>query len=276
MPWFTERLRGSIVSMIVEGVASAGATLVAYAVMPNHVHIILAQGRRTLGWTLQPVFRRVALLVQRAHGTTGHVFERRFRSKPCLDQDYVRTAVLYTHLNPVRAGICTSVYDYAWTSHHAYSSDGEQAREIIPDDALRLFATRDTCTDRDELRAEYLACLESWQRTMPIARADQAAASVATGLFFADRFCVQLDGTAPIQSVDLRDRAQSILRLIERDCDLDMLRGSYIGRRASRIRRQLIAALLTADYRGAAIANLFKVSTAAVSQVSAQIRWQRS
>ncbi len=275
-PWFTANLRGPVVSMIVDGVASAGAALIAYAVMPNHLHIILAQGHQTLGWTLQPILRRIALLVQRAHGVTGHVFERRFRSKPCLDQDYVRTAVLYTHFNPVKAGICSSIHDYSWTSHPAYCSEGEAFQGIIPDDALRLFAADGRCTSRDELRRDYLAHVDAWQRVLRVSSAPPSLPPPNGSSFFAQRFCTQLDHPHTLARIDLRDRAQRILQSIARDCDLDLLRGSYVGRHAAEIRRQLIAALLTADYPGSAIAHFFKISPSVVSRISTQMRWHRS
>ena len=123
--WFTAAIRSRIAEMIASGVSSAGASLLAFAVMPNHLHIVLAQGRATLGWTMQPILRRVALLVQRTHRLSGHIFERSYASKPCLDADYARTVILYTHFNPVKAGLCSSPEEYAWTSHVPYCSDYE-------------------------------------------------------------------------------------------------------------------------------------------------------
>lgn len=276
-PWFKERLRSSITETIVDGVISAGATLIAFAVMPNHLHIILAQGQRELGWTMQPVLRRIALLVHRTQGRTGHVFERRFRSKACLDADYVRAAILYTHFNPVKAGICSSVNDYRWTSHSAYCEEGESAQGILVKDVLRLFAADSQLGDRDALRRQYLAHVDWWQRTHhPQPDTKPPPSAFGGTAFFAGKYCTHLDEPATIAAIDLRDRALQLLPLIARDCELDMLRGPYVGRRATAIRKQLIAALLSADYQGTAIADLLKVSPSVVSRVSSQMRWQHA
>lgn len=276
-PWFKERLRSTIAELIIDGVTSAGAALIAYAVMPNHLHIILAQGQRTLGWTLQPALRRIALLVQRTQGRTGHVFEGRFRSKPCLDADYIRAAILYTHFNPVKAGICSSVHDYRWTSHSAYCADGDSSQGIVVNDVLRLFADDLNHSDRDLLRRQYLKHVDWWHRTHhPQPLAIMQPSALGGTAFFAGTFCTHLDGAAVLAAIDLRDRAVQVLSLITRDCELETLRGSHIGRRASTIRRQLIAALLSAQYQGTAIADLLKVSPSVVSRVSGQIRRQQA
>lgn len=276
-PWFREQLRSSIAETIVDGVISAGAALIAFAVMPNHLHIILAQGQRTLGWTMQPLLRRIALLVHRTQGRTGHVFERRFRSKPCLDADHIRAAILYTHFNPVKAGLCSSVNEYRWTSHGAYCEEGESAQGIMVGDVLRLFAAEPHVTERDALRRQYLAHVDWWQRTHH-PKPDVTPPPPAHGgsAFFAGKYCAHLDDAAANAAIDLRDRAVQLLTLIARDCELDKLRGPYVGRRASEVRRQLIAALLSADYQGTAIADLLKVSPSVVSRVSGQMRWQHT
>lgn len=271
-PWFTENLRPRIARIIMEGVTSAAAGLLAYAVMPNHIHVILAQGPHSLGWTMQPILRRIALLVHRAHDISGHVFERRFRSKACLDADYVRAAILYTHFNPVKAGLCASINEYSWTSHRTYSRD-ESSSAIALHDALTLFAV-DAQRTREEMRRDYLAFTEWWHGAQ-LAGSPYAVRPQAQGGddFFARRYASG-SVAGPLKRVDLRDRALRILAIIAADCEMDFVQGRHISRRASRVRRELIAALLTAGYRGSAIASYLRVSPSAVSRVSADLRWQ--
>ena len=273
-PWFTERLRPVIAGMITDGVTSAGAALIAYAVMPNHVHVILAQGTRSLGWTMQPVFRRIALLVHRSHGLMGHVFERRFRSTSCLDADHIRNAILYTHFNPVRAGLCTAVEEYNWTSHLAYCSDFDHPRGIPLRDVLELFASGVGRT-REDLRSDYLAHVEWWHAARHSAATAVSPPPVNPTTTF-PRAVATGAPSRPLGAMDLRDRALRILRIIDRGCDLDLVRGSYVGPRAARVRHQLIAALLSAGYRGTAIARFLQISPSAVSRVSIALRWQRA
>ena len=274
-PWFTEKLRPVIARIIVDGVTSASAALLAYAVMPNHIHVLLAQGPHSLGWTMQAILRRIALLVQRNHGVTGHVFERRFRSKACLDADYVRAAILYTHFNPVRAGLCASLAEYRWTSHPAYCAEDE-VEGIDLHDVLSLFADADQRT-RSELRMDYLGFTEWWRTHHLLGESHAVRPATAGGdRFFATRYAPAPRAPERLVAVDLRDRAIRLLALIAADCEMDFIRGAHVSRRASRVRRELIAALLSAGYRGCAIATYLRVSPSAVSRVSADLRWQRA
>ena len=110
--WFDPGLRTTIVELIHRMVARTDAQLLAYAVMPNHLHIVLRQGRMELAQVMQPLMRRVALQVQRQHGFEGSVVERRFRDTACTTPDHVRMAIVYTHLNPWRAGLCGDDLSY--------------------------------------------------------------------------------------------------------------------------------------------------------------------
>jgi REP element-mobilizing transposase RayT len=159
-PWFVDNVRSQVERIIIRGVTSSDAMLMAYTVMPNHFHIVLRQGARTLGWVMQPIMRRIALLVQRQFSVKGHVFERRFRSFACADADRLRRAVIYTNLNPWRAELCRDPAEWAWSSHVRLISC---ATSDIPEgdvlQTLKLFANEAT-TDWTALAAAYLACLK--------------------------------------------------------------------------------------------------------------------
>jgi hypothetical protein len=91
----------------------------------------------------------------------GFVFERRYRDRPCADPDHLRNAIVYTHLNPVRAGLCSTPDEYAWSSHRAWVGDVAVTgtRQIELTDSLQLFATGPRRTTA-ELRADYVAFME--------------------------------------------------------------------------------------------------------------------
>src|SRR5688572_16965702 len=96
------------------------AAVAAHAIMPNHLHLLVIQGSFPLSALMQPLLRRLALAVQRHTGRDGHVFERRFTHKMCMDPDYLRNAIAYIHLNAARKGFCTGADDFEWCSHSAY------------------------------------------------------------------------------------------------------------------------------------------------------------
>jgi REP element-mobilizing transposase RayT len=157
---FEPELRTAAVTVIRQELAFTDLELLAYAIMPNHLHLVVRQGEHRLAAFMQPVLRRIALLVQRRHERLGHVFERRFRDTACADPEHLRNAIVYTHLNAVRAALSATVNDWAWTSHGAWSGRGT-ACDGLPDPVtvdrgLPLFAS---AADRstEQLSADYLA-----------------------------------------------------------------------------------------------------------------------
>ncbi|HSJ23250.1 MAG TPA: transposase [Longimicrobiales bacterium] len=127
--------------------------LLAWAIMPNHMHVVVIQGNQPLGAFMLPLMRRLAWLVSRHHSRDGHVFERRYHSEPCMDGYHLRNAIVYTHLNPVRAHFCASADESTSTSHLWYTrgvaiadspgNDGQVPPELELRAGLRLFAGPD-------------------------------------------------------------------------------------------------------------------------------------
>src|SRR5687768_54889 len=138
LPLFTRDLKPDLSRLVQEGVASAGARLISHAVMDNHLHVVLLQGSARLGWVMQPVLRRAALLVQRHHGIEGHVFERRFRSKQCENTEHLRNCILYVHRNPVEGRMCDAPADYEFSSAAAYEGI-TPCGNISVEEGLQLF-----------------------------------------------------------------------------------------------------------------------------------------
>jgi REP element-mobilizing transposase RayT len=276
-PYFDERLRDDVAQYIRDGLASSDAHLLAHAVMPNHFHIVLRQGTRPLGWIMQPIMRRTSLLMQRAHGLKGHTFERRFRSHACSNADHLRRAITYTHLNPIRAGLCK--HTYAWSSARLFernSHPGDCAVAVTF--ALRLFAlgARDT---EEEMRDNY-ARFVVWRvlkdehdaaGTICSAPEPQFAAGDA---YFARTFCALPRPDGVIRR-DLRDSAIDLLRRSSVDVSLDELRVQRLPRSLTNLRRKLIAGLLELRHPGRDIANFFRISDTAVSRIAIEIRYSK-
>lgn len=98
----------------------AGLSYWAYCLMDNHVHLIavpeyLDSFRRGLGvahW-------KYSLIINLREDWKGYLWQSRFLSYP-LDNHYLRAAVRYVELNPVRAGTVIKAEDYAWSSARAH------------------------------------------------------------------------------------------------------------------------------------------------------------
>lgn len=275
-PWFLG-LESDVEEVILEGVNTSDATLLAYAVMSNHFHIVLRQEARPLGWIMQPIMRRIAIRVQRKLGIGGHVFERRFRSSPCRDADYARAAIVYTNLNPSRAGLCSSPEDYAWCSHMRIIGKPRSISELNSTrEALLLFANEPR-TDLEYLRNCYLRYV-AWRIAkddhhrdgMPFVTPPPATNHGDT--HFRESYC-QVAAMVLRPTIDLRDRATILLARISPGVEITELRQRYLKRSQVPVRNEMIKRLLQEGYAGGRIADFFRISDSKTSQIAIAIRY---
>ena len=100
------------------------AQLLAYCLMPNHVHLIAVPERPdSLALTLGRAHSEYALAWNRAAFRSGHLWQNRFFSCAMQESHAVR-AVRYVELNPVRAALVSAPWDWPWSSARAHVADG--------------------------------------------------------------------------------------------------------------------------------------------------------
>ena len=92
--------------------------LFAYCLMPNHFHMVVKPiyGKdlsRYMQWLRTSHVRRY----HSQYGTTGHVWQGRFKSFIVQEDDHLITVLRYVEGNPVRAGLTSSSRDWVWSSH---------------------------------------------------------------------------------------------------------------------------------------------------------------
>jgi len=99
--------------------------LVAWVVMPNHVHLLF---QLIKGWTLAKIVaswkKFTARLIcddRRAsgEGTGGPDWHREYWDRYIRDRRHLEKAIEYIHLNPVNAGLVITAADWRWSSAHS-------------------------------------------------------------------------------------------------------------------------------------------------------------
>ncbi len=133
------------------------ARLFAYALMTNHVHLVLQTAQPNVSALVQWLHTRHAKQFNRRHGRANHLFGDRFRSKVIDDDPYLVGVTVYLHLNPCRAGLVAHPADYPWTSYRAYVSGGPVIVDVRPvleifGENLRRSRQAYAALVRDELR----------------------------------------------------------------------------------------------------------------------------
>lgn len=97
-----------------------GVSVWAYCLMSNHVHLVaVPETEAGLARAIGEAHRRYTRAVNFRQGWRGYLFQGRFASCP-MDERYLLAAVRYVELNPVRAQLVESVWDYPWSSATAH------------------------------------------------------------------------------------------------------------------------------------------------------------
>ena len=107
-------------NLMAEWCAKQGVEVWAYCLMPNHVHLIVVPPdaealRRAVG----EAHRRYTRRINFREGWKGHLWQGRFASFP-MDEPHLLAAARYAELNPVRARLYTSSFDWPWSSARAH------------------------------------------------------------------------------------------------------------------------------------------------------------
>jgi putative transposase len=90
----------------------------AYALMPNHVHLLATpQSAGDVGRVIQALGRRYVRWFNDRHTRTGALFEGRYRSTVVEADRYLLACMRYIELNPVRAGLASEPAEFRWSSH---------------------------------------------------------------------------------------------------------------------------------------------------------------
>jgi len=97
-----------------------GTRIVAWALMRNHVHLLLFSGSPGISKFMRRLLTGYALRYNRRHGRNGHLFQNRYKSIVCEEGAYLLELVRYIHLNPLRASQVKSMDEldqYPWSGH---------------------------------------------------------------------------------------------------------------------------------------------------------------
>jgi len=117
-----DRDRADFVARL-DTLAEAGAwTVYAWALLPNHAHLLVRTGRRPLARTMRSLLTGYAGAFNRRHKRVGHLFQNRYKSIVVEEEVYLLELVRYLHLNPLRARVLTDLRAldrYPWTGHSA-------------------------------------------------------------------------------------------------------------------------------------------------------------
>src|SRR5262245_6987292 len=139
------------VDRLVRLLPDCDARCLAWAIMPNHVHLVLQTDRGELSRVMRRLNTGSAARFNRLHRRRGYVFQSCFRSRIATGDDDLVGLIRYVHRNPIEGGLVGSLEALArfpWSGHgalvgarppHAFEAVHE-ARSLFGEDPVRACA----------------------------------------------------------------------------------------------------------------------------------------
>jgi putative transposase len=268
----------------------------AWALIPNHFHILVRTGRQPLSASMRQLLTGYVVNFNKRHRRAGHLFQNRYKSIVCEDDPYLTELTRYIHLNPLRAGLVDNLQGlslYRWSGHSTllgivtrewqdrdtilayFGSDVEKAREGYE----RFVSDGIALGNRPELVGGGLVRSHgNWSQVVSLRKKGEAVNSDARILGssdFVDRLLSEVG-----------KKEKDTLRLFSGKCDLSVLlsriaAGNNVeasaictGVRTRKVvyARKLLSqiAVRKMGYSGAEVARFLGISTSAVNRLVSQ------
>jgi REP-associated tyrosine transposase len=109
-----------------------GTECLAWAIMRNHVHLLLRPRQGKLSTFMRRLLTGYAVTFNRRHHRSGHLFQNRYKSIVCEEDAYLLELVRYIHLNPLRVGAVGdmgALDRYPWTGHSVLMGQNRLAEQ---------------------------------------------------------------------------------------------------------------------------------------------------
>lgn len=115
-----------------EGAEKYHCAIHAYVLMTNHVHILATpEDTDSVGRMMQAVGRKYVPYINYSHGTSGSIWEGRYKASIVQEDTYLLSCMRYIELNPVRANMVNAPGEYRWSSYAA-NGLGEVNKLVTP------------------------------------------------------------------------------------------------------------------------------------------------
>ena len=114
--------RQDFVARLATVAPATGLVVLAWALLPNHAHLLVRTGTRPLAEAMARLLTGYAGAFNRRHRRRGRLFQNRYKSIVVEEESYLLELVRYLHLNPFRAGVVPDLQalgTYPWSGHSA-------------------------------------------------------------------------------------------------------------------------------------------------------------
>jgi len=146
-----------ILHLIFENAKIFNINILAYCIMDNHYHLILQNTSNRMKDFMRVVNGTFASYYRFKDNSKGYVFQDRYHSRLIQNLEYLKMAITYVLLNPLRAHLIQNPFDYAYSSIGEYYK--KEASIVNRDEVIMLFEGSTNLTE----------WIEDWKnRELPI------------------------------------------------------------------------------------------------------------
>lgn len=128
----------------------------AWSFMSNHAHFLFRSGPLGIADLMKRLLTGYVISFNRRYGRSGQLFYNRYKSIICDEEAYFRELVRYIHLNPIRAGIVSTIEElnvFPYSGHSVIMGACEKPWQHS-DYVLKYFSSKDG--DARKLYCEYV------------------------------------------------------------------------------------------------------------------------
>lgn len=142
--FYDDEDRDDFVSRLSRILRDTSTRCFAWALIPNHFHLLLQTGSKPVATVMRRLLTGYAVTFNRRHDRHGHLFQNRYKSILCQEEPYLLELVRYIHLNPLRSGIVATIDEL---ENYRYSGHGQlmgryEDSWLATDDILLRFGKR--------------------------------------------------------------------------------------------------------------------------------------
>ncbi|MBU2102165.1 MAG: transposase [Candidatus Omnitrophota bacterium] len=114
--------------------------IIAYCVMPTHIHLILRQLKENgISTFMSNILNSYTKYFNTKHERKGPLWEARFKSIAVETDEYLLHLTRYIHLNPVTAALIDEPKDWGFSSYREYLSTEQNKEKVCKyDDVLDI------------------------------------------------------------------------------------------------------------------------------------------
>lgn len=170
----------------------------AYVLMTNHVHILTTPEQKdSISRMMQYTNRYYVPYINYHYGTSGSIWEGRYKASLVQEEDYLLACMRYIELNPVRAQMVHHPRHYRWSSYRK-NGEGKTDKHVTPHSIYKGLGHTDAAR-RTAYRALFKAHIDqdaldtirsAWQTGTPLGNAhfkDKVAQKLQMKIGYAQR-----------------------------------------------------------------------------------------